>query len=438
MNKKRAKINFVLTSILLAIALVLCFAQFKMPFSNDNYNGMFSSISATNDLKSGYCAVYKITSENVTDEEINSTITLMRNILDAQGIDNSCVYRQGNHIRAEVQATSSSANVLSIIGDSKSFFISEKEQDTLTEDELGEYDLTGKDVKNAYVTTQVYLDQKSNGITIEFTKSGAEKYHELSKQVAATEASKVTFYIGEQKQTSLEIEESKENKLSFYFDGNSVSEESAQAFALQILMSSTGVNLETISNNVTTATLGQNTALYTAIALGVLLLAVMVVLPILFGDLGFVANLSVLIGVVLNIFALQALPFTTSSIAGVVGSVVGMGILILCHVRYLSKMKSEFYLLKRLQLSAKTGFKKSWLKNLDICAMAFIGGVALALWNIPFVSTFGISLAIGSFIALFNSVVLFKDFVTWYVWINTKNYKRVKFTKGEGNEQDAK
>ena len=434
MNKKRAKINFILTSILLAIALVLCFAQFQMPFSNDNFNGFFSSISATNDLKNGYSAVYEITSENVTSSEIKTTMELMRSILDKQGIDNSSVYRQGNYIRVEVQATAGAANVLAIIGDSKSFFISEKEQDTLTESELGDYDLTGKDIKNAYATTQVYLNQKSNGITIEFTNSGAEKYHELSKQVAATEASKVTFYIGEQKQTSLEIEESKNNTLSFYFDGNSVSFESAQAFALQILMSSTGVNLKTISNNVTTPTLGKNTALYTAIALGVLLILALIAFPLLFGELGLVANLSVLIGVVFNIFALQALPFTTTSIAGIFGSMVGMGILLLCHFRYLSKMKSEFALLKKMQLSARTGFKKSWLKNLDICSMSFIGGVALALWNIPFVSTFGVSLAIGSFVAVFTSIVLFKDFVTWYVWINPKNYKRVKFTKGEGNE----
>ena len=437
MNKKRAKINFVLTSILLAIALVLCFAQFKLPFSNNNYNGMFNSISATNDLKRGYSAVYQITSEDVTDEEIESTISIMRTIIDNQGIDNSAVYRQGNNIRAEVQSTASSASVLSILGDTKTFFIAEKDVQTITEEELkaeGQVYITGQDVKNAYATTHVFQTQTQNGITIEFTKGGAEKYHELSKQVSATEASTVCFYIGGQKQTSLEIQESKEDSLSFYFNGDSVDFESAKVFALQILMSSTGVNLETVSNNEISPTLGEHTALYNAIAIGAMLLAVLVILPVIFGDLGFVADLSIVIGGVLNIFALQALPFTTSSIAGVVGTIVGMGILVLCHVLYLNKMKSEFYSLKRLQLSAKTGFKKSWLKNLDICSIAVIGGVILGLWNIPFVSTFGISLAIGAFIALFTSIVLFKDFVTWYVWINNKNYKRVKFTKEESNE----
>ena len=438
MNKTRAKINFVLTSILLAIALVLCFAQFKLPFSNNNYNGMFNSISATNDLKSGYSAVYQVTSENVTDEEIDKTISIMRTIIDEQGIDNSFVYRQGSNIRAEVQATESASSVLSILGDSKTFFIAEKNSQTITEDDLkaeGQVYISGIDIKNAYATTYVFNTQTQNGITIEFTKGGVEKYHELTKQVGASTDKTMYFYIGGEQQTSLpNVTESKEDTLSFYFDGDNVSYESAKVFALQILMSSTGVNLETISNNVTSPTLGNNTALYTAIAIGVMLLAVLVILPIIYGELGLVADLSVLIGGVLNIFALQALPFTTSSIAGAVGSIFGMAILVLCHVLYLNKMKSEFYSLKRLQLSAKTGFKKSWLKNLDICAISFIGGVALGLWNIPFISTFGISLAIGAFIALFNTVILFKDFITWYVWINNKNYKRVRFTKEEGNE----
>ena len=157
-------------------------------------------------------------------------------------------------------------------------------------------------------------------------------------------------------------------------------------------------------------------------------------LPILFGDLGIVADLSILFGGVFMIFLLQALPFTTGSIATIFGALLGMGVMIVCHIIYLNKIKSEFYYLHKMQLAARTGFKKSWLTNLDICVMTFIGALSLAFWNIPFVSTFAIGLATAVFVALFNTIVLLKDFVTWYVTINTKNYKRVKFTKGENNE----
>ena len=435
MNKKRAKFNFILTSILLAVALILCFAQFKLPYSNTNYNGLFNSVTATNDISNGYTAVYEITSKNVTDEEVDKTISLMRNILRNQSIDNANVYRQGDYIRAEVQSTSNASNILSIIGDPKSFFISGTNEQTLTEDKLADYDIVGTDIKNAYATTQAVMNKEYNGITIEFTKSGAEKYHELTKQVSAKESENVIyFYIDGEQQTSLEIEESNEDYLYFYFDGDSVTFDGAQTFALQILMSSTGVNLEIISNNTSTPTLGQNALMFALIAFAVALVAVLIAMPFIYGDLGIVADISILFGVAFNIFVLQALPFTTSSIAGVIGSFAGMAILVLCHIIYLNKVKSEFYPLKKLQLSARTGFKKSWLKNLDICAITFLASVTLALWGIPYVSTFGVSLAIGAFIALFNTIVMFKDFVTWYVCINTKNYKRVKFTKGEGNE----
>lgn len=433
-NKKRAQVNFVLTTVLLVVALVLCFVQFQIPFSNTNYPGFFNAISATNDVSNGYSAVYEITSKDATSEEVATTIKLMRDILAKQGIENANVYRQGDFIRAEVSASENASSILSTIGNPQSFFISGTSQDSITEEELASYDIVGTDVKNAYASTQTNLDETYYGITIEFTNSGAKKYNELTKQVSATEDSTLYFYIGGSKQTNLSIEgESKENYLSFYFNGKSVDYSGAQTFALQILMSSTGIDIEIISNSETTPTLGANALILTLIAFAVALVAALIAMPIMFGDLGFVADLSILFGVVFNIFILQALPFTTSSLAGILGSFAGMALLVVCHIIYLRKMKKEYASLKKLPLSARTGFKKSWLKNLDLCVIAFISGVTLGLFNIPYVSTFGISLAAGAFIALFNTVVMFKDFITWYVNINTKNNKRVKFTKEEEN-----
>lgn len=432
MNKNRAKINFCLVSVLLLIALVLCFASFKLPASNNDYNGMFNSISATNDITNGYYAEYSIKSDDAGDKEINQTIGKMNDILYSQGFSNVNVYRMGQKIRAEVNKADNAVNILNIIGDSKSFFISGTEADTIEESELASYDIIGTDVKSAQFTTQYNLDEEYNGITIFFTKSGAEKYHELTRQVSATESSKVFFYIDGQKQTSLSVEESTDDYLSFYSKG--YTKDIAQNFALQIIMASTGVNIEISSYGTTTATVGNSALVSSLCILLVLLVAMLVLFPVFFGELGLVADLSILIGAVVSIFLLQSLPMVTMSIAGIVGAIFGFGIMGICHAMYLQKMKNEFYYLKRLPLSAKTAFKKSWLKILDICSITFIGGVVLGIWNIPFVSTFGIGLAVLAFVTLFMSVVVFKDFITWYININSKNYKKVKFTKGEENE----
>ena len=159
-----------------------------------------------------------------------------------------------------------------------------------------------------------------------------------------------------------------------------------------------------------------------------------VLFPIFFRDLGFIADLALLAEIVISIFLLQALPLVTMSVGGIIGAAFGFGIMSMCTLLYLSKIKSEFYYLKRIPLSAKTGFKKSWLKILDICVIAFLSGISLALWHIPYITTFGINLAIGAFVALFGNVVILKDFITWHVNINTKDYRRLKFTKGEDNE----
>ena len=434
MNKKRAKFNFILTSILLVVAIFLCFAQFNLPSSN-NYNGLFNSISATSEITNGNNAVYKITTEDVKDEDVESTITQIRNILNGQGFVGSKVYRQGDYIKAEVESKSNASSILSIIGNSKSFYISSTDKEEITESELASFDIVGTDIKNAYTTTTLNLNEEYNGVTIQFTKQGAEKLKELTATAVASGSENkgtVYFYIDGKKSTSLEVEENKNDFLSFY--SKSYTADMAQEYALQILMSSTGVQLKTITNSTSTATLGNNVLLYTMIAVGIVILLAMIVLPILYGDLGFVADLSILFGVVFSIFLLQALPLTAGSIATIFGALLGMGVLIICHVIYLNKIKSEFYYLHKLQLAVRTGFKKSWLVNLDICVIAFVGALSLVFWNIPYVSTFAIGFATTVFVALFNTIVLLKDFVTWYVCINTKDYKKLKFTKGENYE----
>lgn len=433
MNKKRAKFNFILTTILLGVAIFLCFAQFNLPSSNF-YNGLFNSISATSEITYGNNAVYKITSTDTEDENVESAVVMIRDILNAQGFVGSKVYRQDNFIKAEVESKTNAASILSIIGDSKTFYISSKSQDEITESELNSYDIVGTDVKNAYSSTIFQGLNEYNSVTIQFTKQGAKKYAELTKQVSATEDSKVYFYIDGKKSTELEVEETTNDYLSFYSQSNNYSTETAQEYALQILMSSTGVQLKIISNNTSTATLGLNVLMMCLIAVALLLLVALVLLPVFFGEFGFVADLSILCGGVFNILLLQALPFTTGSIATIFGSLIGMGVLVLTHVIYLNKIKSEFLYLHKLQLAARTGFKKSWLVNLDICTMIFLGAVSLTFWNIPYVSTFAIGLAVSVFVALFNVIVIFKDFVTWYVTLNNKNYKKVKFTKGENHE----
>ena len=435
MNKKRAKINFCLVIVLLAIALVLCFASFKLPASNDNFNGFFNSISATSDISDGYYAEYDIKTEDASDKEISELILKMDDILYSQGFSNANVYQMGNKVRVEVNSASNAVNILNIIGDPKTFYISGTEAETIEESDLASYDIVGTDILDAYTTVQYNLDEEYNGITIMFNKSGAEKFHELSKQVSAKENEddrKVFFYIGGEKQTSLKIEESDNDYLSFYSSGYTKSV--AQNFALQILMSSTGVNVEISSYGKTTPTLGMSGIITGLCILLTLLIAILILFPVFFGDLGFVADLSILTGAVASIFLLQALPIVTMSVSGIIGAIFGLAIMGICHAIYLFKMKSEFYYLKRIPLSAKTAFKKSWLKILDICVITFIGGLSLALWNIPFVSTFGVGLAVLAFISLFNSVVILKDFVTWYININSKNYKRLKFKKGDSNE----
>ncbi|MBE7082237.1 MAG: hypothetical protein E7378_00965 [Clostridiales bacterium] len=435
MVKKRAKGNFILSAILLTLALVLCFVQFKMPGSNNNYTGLFGAISATGEVVDGNCAVYEITDDNVTSEKVEKTVGQIRSILNKQGFVGSKVYSQGEYIKVETQSTTNATELLDILGNSETFYISSesKTDGNATAEDLGEYLITEDQIKDAYSTKYVQLNEEKHVVVILFNEEGAknlEKMHELEKTT-------IYLYANGAQRSSLNIADIQDfSSIGFEITAgsNQNAQAAAQNYAFQVLMASTGVNLKVVSNGTSTATLGSNVLLYALIALAIVLAALLVIFPVMYGPLGLAADLSILVGVVANIFFLQALPFTTGSIATVFGSLLGIGIMAVCHFIYLNKVKSEFKYLHRLQLSAKTAFKKSWLAILDICAVAFFGALAFAFWNIPYISTFAIGLAIGSFIAMFNSIVLLKAYTKWYFFINTADYRKLKFVKGENNE----
>ena len=190
MNKLRAKINFVLTSILLIIAVVLCFAQFNLPGSNNYFNGLLNSINATSEITTGYSAVYQVESEDATSEEINKTKNKIYDILEEQKFVGSNVYIQGDKIRAEVESKSNSEQILSIIGSSKTFYItalgSDKEEITLEDLENEDYYIDGTDVESAKTNTTLKYNTEYNGITIKFTNEGKEKLKQLTRQISVS------------------------------------------------------------------------------------------------------------------------------------------------------------------------------------------------------------------------------------------------------------
>lgn len=189
-----------------------------------------------------------ISFNDLSNQEIQKNITKATKILKINGY-NDINFENNTNISLSARSYNSTETIRNLLSNQHTFFISEQDSNTLTQNELGVYDIVGSDILDVDVISTTQLNQTYYGIEITFTENGFAKYSELVKQLSTTESSTIHFYIDGNKQTSLEVSEAEENNLKFYF--STTSKETIINFASTILQSS--LNAMEISNYVITS-----------------------------------------------------------------------------------------------------------------------------------------------------------------------------------------
>jgi len=90
MNRTRAIIKYCIISLIVSLAVVLCFCEFTIPFTNTKYVGCYQAIKSKMgiDLNGGVSAVFNVEPvENSTnlEAEVDATINRVKNTLSEQG-----------------------------------------------------------------------------------------------------------------------------------------------------------------------------------------------------------------------------------------------------------------------------------------------------------------------------------------------------------------
>ena len=98
MNKTRAIIKYCIICLIVSLAVVLCFAEFTIPFTNTKYVGCYQAIKDKMgiDLNGGVSAVFEVEpSEKSSDleAEVDATINRIKNTLSDQGYLEATVTR---------------------------------------------------------------------------------------------------------------------------------------------------------------------------------------------------------------------------------------------------------------------------------------------------------------------------------------------------------
>jgi preprotein translocase subunit SecD len=179
---------------------------------------------------------------------------------------------------------------------------------------------------------------------------------------------------------------------------------------------------------------GQNAKLFIFITTMVIVVASIVVMGLLFKELGLVSSLSMLFALMMTVI-ISAIFDLQVTIGGWLGFIVGYLLNFLLHLYYLNVIKNEYAIGKKFSIAFTSGYKKYLFNTLDILLITL--GTALLMLVVPSsaVKFFSFNLMMTLAGTAFTSLLLNKIVCVNYTAFNLKDEKKVNFVREENVDE---
>ena len=443
MNKTRAIVKYCVICLIVALAVVLCFAEFTIPFTTTKYVGCYQAIKNKMgiDLNGGVSAVFYVEGlEGSTDleTEVNATINRVKTTLSDQGYLEASVTRQGTaagyKIRIEVPGMKDTQEIMDAIGTPANIEFLEPTSEQKPEYDKNKVFLIGEDISGVTVMSDP-SDVSNYAIQLTFTNEGKAKFREKVKDAGGQY---MAIFSNGELISAPQI--SSENASTLGSDGKvlitgSYSKEGADAFALQIESGLYTVALSIGEMSYIPATLGEGAIMAGLIALAIGLLLIFVLMVVVYRDFGWIANLSLIIYTVIFVFFLAIIDSIQLTLPGIAGIILSLGMAVDAYVLIFEQIKEEYRLGKRFGAAVHSGFNKSVVTILDANVTTIIVSVILYLLSSGSIRGFAITLALGVAISMFVGLVITRSLEKLYLYINPDKASRANI-KIEQNQQE--
>lgn len=416
MNKKTAIKRLIFIALITIIGIVLAIVPFQIPGSTYDYKGFANAIKLGLDLKGGVVAVYDCTEiegiEGDLSGKIDATISRLGDLLVSKGYTETSITKQGsNQIRVEVPDVSNSKALLDMVGEPALLEFKLHEEDE-------EATITGSEVKSVESSYQ----NGEWGVSIKFNSKGTIAFAEMTEEAYNNSNAPIYIYL-DGKQISAPKVQSVISGGTTFISG-SYTQESAEAFALQILSGTYSVSLSISSCETVSATLSDGAITKSLIAGLIGLLIVFIFLILFYKDLGLLASFVIIINTVLMVFFLMAVPYVQLTLPGIAGIILSIGMAVDGSVIIFERIKEEYALGKKMHNAFNDGFKRSVNAILDGQITTIIAAIVLSILGTGAIKGFAIVLLIGICVSLFSSLVVQRGFLKMYLALNSKKPKR--------------
>jgi preprotein translocase subunit SecD len=421
-QKKIAIVKFTVISLIIALGLIFSFISF------DGYAGFINASERGLELDGGVYANYTITKrDDVTDEkfeeDFDSTFLKIKSLIEQKGYQDAKIYKTSDkRLRIESPEMSDVKNILSQIGEGD-FKIRTSGSSS------AEVKLTGRDVLFAVATTSDYGNW---GTYIQFTDEGSTIISELTASATSSSNVYLYFYRGDTTSYffSLPVSSKVDSGFLFISSQSGMTQQNAVDLAVNVSCGSMPTILQ-IEGGVKTIFGIDGATLGLSIAAGVAIVFTLILLALIYRELGLMGCLSILFYAAAMMFLIQTIPVLMLTSASVGGILVGLALIAGFNIIIFEKIKEEYSIGKKLSVSMKTGYKRSINLIADISGGIALISLVIYLISAGTIKSFAIGLLVGSLVACFSSLLITWQLIEAYRVFNKDNARRVNFTREE-------
>lgn len=388
MNKKKAKI--VLVGMIALLALLIYTSAVGIGKTG---TGAARNITLGLDLSGGVSITYEAKGdETPSAEDMNDTVYKLQQRVQGYSTE-AQVYQEGSdRINIEIPGVSDANAILTELGKPGSL-------EFRLED--GTVVLTGTQVDTAAAKTQQNeMGNREYVVQLELNKDGTKAFADATSE----NVGKIIEIVYDNQVISAPRVNEAITGGTAYISGMASAEE-AQNLASSIRIGSLSLELEEIRSNVVGAQLGED-AIRTSLIAGAIGLAIVILFMIWAYALpGFVAGLSLLIYVGLDLVLLNAFDMTLT-LPGIAGIILSIGMAVDANVIIYARIREEIAEGKSVKASIKTGFQKALSAILDGNITTLIAAFVLNLMGTGSVKGFAQTLALGIVLSMITALLV--------------------------------
>lgn len=272
--------------------------------------------------------------------------------------------------------------------------------------------LTGNDLKNVAVSFDSKTGQPQ--VQLQFAGSGSEKFADITKR---NTGKIVAIALDNQIIQAPVVNEpilTGDAVISGGFTQNQ-----ANAVSIQLRGGSLPIPLKVLEQSEIGATLGSQYLTQMVFAGSIGFIIIMVFMMVLYGRLGAIASVALIIYTLLALAVFKSIPVTLT-LAGMAGFVLSIGMAVDANILIFERTKEEIRDGKSEHMAIELGFKRAWSSIRDSNISTLITSFVLYEFGNGIVRGFAVTLALGVLVSMFSAIVVTRNLIRVFYHIKIK------------------